>query len=211
MRQFNNISTLIFDFGGVIINLDLPGCIMNFKNLGVRNIEKHLSKFGQSDFFLHFEKGLIGVEDFRSEIRKYSRNPLEDAQIDEAWCSFLCDIPAGKLEMLAELRKKFRLVLLSNTNPLHIEVSAAGEFAKNGKTLYDYFDSCYLSYELKMVKPHAEIFEALLKSEQVAPERCLFLDDGQKNIEQAQKIGMQTYLVGENEDLSFLLNDETWN
>ena len=210
MKHFKNINTLIFDFGGVIINLDLPQCILNFKNLGIENIEQHLSNFGQSGFFLDFEKGNIGVKEFRSEIHKLAPDSVSDSQIDDAWCSFLCDIPSEKIELLAALKKRFRIVLLSNTNPLHIEVSAAGEFAKVGKNISDFFDKCYLSYEMKMAKPDAEIFESLLASEHVMANRCLFLDDGLKNIEQAKNLGIQTYLVDQREDLSFLLNDETW-
>lgn len=210
MKQFSNISTIIFDFGGVLINLDLPQCILNFKQLGVRNIDKHLSNFGQKDFFLAFEKGYIGTEEFRQEIRKFANLPLKDSQIDEAWCSFLCDIPEKKLNILTELKKKFRLVMLSNTNPLHINVSAASEFAKRGKTISDFFDATYYSYEMKMAKPDAEIFIKLLEDEQVEPNQCLFLDDGLKNIEQATRLGIQAYHVKENEDLEFLLHPDTF-
>ena len=210
MKHFRNISTLIFDLGGVLINLDLNQCILNFKQLGLRDFEQHLNLFGQKGFFLKFEKGFIGVEEFRSEIRKLATKPLTDEQIDTAWCSFLCDIPAEKINLLENLKKKFRLVLLSNTNPLHIEISTAGEFAKAGKKITDIFDACYYSYEMNMAKPDAEIFETLLKSEQVLPNQCLFLDDGIKNIEEANKLGIQTYLVTPGEDLSFMLNPVTW-
>lgn len=210
MKTFSNISTIIFDLGGVLVNLDLPQCILNFKRLGIPDVENYLSNFGQSGFFLSFEKGHIGTEEFRNEIRKFAQKPLSDEQIDDAWCSFLCDIPVEKLQILAELKKKYRLVLLSNTNPLHIEVSAAGEFAKVGKTMYDFFDACYLSFEMKMTKPNADIFEKLLSVEQVAANQCLFLDDGMKNIEQATKLGIQTYLVKEHENLDFLLHKETF-
>ncbi|MFT3753331.1 MAG: HAD family phosphatase [Paludibacter sp.] len=211
MKQFSNVSTLIFDLGGVLINLDLPQCIQNFKELGLQDFEQHLSLFGQKGFFLQFEKGQIGVEEFRNEIRKLATNPLTDTQIDAAWCSFLCDIPNQKLEMLLELKKKFRLLLLSNTNQLHIEVSTAGEFARIGKKTTDVFDKCYYSYEMGMAKPEAEIFETLLADAGVSAGECLLLDDGPKNIEQASKLGIQTYLVDINEDLSFLLKNETWN
>lgn len=210
MNHFKNINTLIFDFGGVIVNLDLPQCVLNFKALGIEDIDKYLSNFGQSGFFLAFEKGIIGVEEFRNEIRKLTPNPLTDSQIDAAWCSFLCDIPDKKFEILLALRKKFRLVVLSNTNPLHIEISASGEFSRVGKTISDFFDKCYFSYEMRMVKPDNEIFESLLASEQVEANQCLFFDDGIKNIEKARSLGIQTYLVKENEDLSFLLNDDIW-
>ena len=210
MTQFTNISTLIFDLGGVLINLDLPQCIQNFKQLGLMDFEKHLNLFGQKDFFLKFEKGQISVEQFRAEIRKLATSTLSDEQIDWAWCSFLCDIPLEKINLLEKLKSKFRLVMLSNTNYLHINVSAAGEFAKAGKKVSDLFDACYLSYEMHMAKPDAEIFLKLLEDEQVKPNQCLFLDDGIKNINQAQLLGFQTYLVSPNENLDFLLNNETW-
>ena len=206
MKQYNNISTLIFDLGGVIVDLDLAKCIQNFKDLGLENIEQYLSNFGQKDFFMQFEKGQIGIPVFRDEIRKLAGIELTDAQIDEAWCSFLTQIPVEKLHLLSELKKKYRILLLSNTNPLHIQTAVAAEFRKTGKTMQDFFDKCYLSYEMGMVKPDVEIFEALLADAQVKAEECLFLDDGKKNIDTAAALGIQTYWVKPNENLNFLLN-----
>lgn len=206
MKQYNNISTLIFDLGGVIVDLDLAKCIQNFKELGLENIEQYLSNFGQKDFFMQFEKGQIGIPAFRNEIRKLAGIELTDAQIDKAWCSFLTQIPFEKLHLLSELKKKYRLLLLSNTNPLHIETAVAAEFSKTGKTMQDFFDKCYLSYEMGMVKPDVEIFEALLTDAQVKAEECLFLDDGKKNIDTAAALGIQTYWVKPDENLNFLLN-----
>jgi len=210
MKQFNNITTLIFDFGGVLINLDLNRCIQKFKDLGVNNFENNLNNYGQKGIFLEFEKGLIDIPTFRDEIRKLAKKPLKDNEIDEAWCAFLCNIPDYKIELLLQLKKKFRLLLLSNTNPLHIEISARDEFARFGQTMQSLFDKCYFSYEMKMVKPDAEIFEALLADAGLTAEECLFLDDGEKNILQAEKMGIQTYHVDVNEDLSFLLNEKIW-
>ena len=210
MKQFNNITTLIFDFGGVLINLDLNRCIQKFKDLSVNNFENNLNNYGQKGIFLEFEKGLIDIPTFRDEIRKLAGKPLKDNEIDEAWCAFLCNIPDYKIELLLQLKKKFRLLLLSNTNPLHIEISARDEFGRFGQTMQSLFDKCYLSYEMKMVKPDAEIFEALLANAGVTAEECLFLDDGEKNILQAEKMGIQTYHVDVNEDLSFLLNEKIW-
>lgn len=206
MKQFSGITTLIFDFGGVIINLDLPKCIQNLKALGLDDVEKYLSNFGQKDFFLQFEKGQIEVPEFRNEIRKLTGAELTDQQIDGAWCSFLTDIPVEKINLISELKKKYKLLLLSNTNRLHIEVSAAGEFAKYGKTIHDFFDKCYFSYEMGMAKPDKEIFNAVLADAGVTAAECLFLDDGPKNIAVASELGIQTYLVDVTENLDFLLN-----
>ena len=119
MKHFKNITTLIFDFGGVLIDLDINQCILNFNRLGLENVEQYLNNFAQSGFFMQLEKGQISAAEFRNEIRKLTPNKLTDTQIDEAWCSFLLEIPEEKLEMLIELRKKFRVVLLSNTNIIH--------------------------------------------------------------------------------------------
>jgi len=210
MKHFKNISTLIFDFGGVLINLDINQCILNFKLLGVDNCEQYLNNFAQSGFFMDLEKGQISAAEFRNEIRKLTPNTLTDAQIDEAWCSFLLEIPQEKLDMLIELRTKFRVILLSNTNIIHFPNSEKLLFTDKGRKLSEYFDRCYLSYEMKMAKPDIQIFENILASENVQGNECLFLDDGLKNTQQAQRLGIQTYLVSEHEDLSFLLKPETW-
>ena len=207
MKHFSNISTLIFDFGGVLIDLDMNQSILNFKKLGVENVENYLSNFGQSGFFMQLEKGKISAEEFRSEIRKMTTNTITDKEIDDAWNAFLVRIPSEKLDIVYQLRKKFRVIMLSNTNAIHFPYAERTFFSYKNRGIDEYFDKCYRSYDMKMAKPDAEIFEAILSQEQVAPNQCLLLDDGPKNIEQAQKLGLQTYFVDPKEDLSFLLTN----
>ena len=207
MKHFSNISTLIFDFGGVLIDLDMNQSILNFKKLGVENVENYLSNFGQSGFFMQLEKGKISAEEFRSEIRKMTTNSITDKEIDDAWNAFLVRIPSEKLDIVYQLRKKFRVIMLSNTNAIHFPYAERTFFSYKNRGIDEYFDKCYRSYDMKMAKPDAEIFEAILSQEQVAPNQCLLLDDGPKNIEQAQKLGFQTYFVDPKEDLSFLLSN----
>jgi len=207
MKHFSNISTLIFDFGGVLIDLDMNQSILNFKKLGVENVENYLSNFGQSGFFMQLEKGKISAEEFRSEIRKMTTNTITDKEIDDAWNAFLVRIPSEKLDIVYQLRKKFRVIMLSNTNAIHFPYAERTFFSYKNRSIDEYFDKCYRSYDMKMAKPDAEIFEAILSQEQVAPNQCLLLDDGPKNIEQAQKLGFQTYFVDPKEDLSFLLSN----
>ncbi|HEY5509180.1 MAG TPA: HAD family phosphatase [Paludibacter sp.] len=207
MKHFSNISTLIFDFGGVLIDLDMNQSILNFKKLGIENVEKYLSNFGQSGFFMQLEKGEISAEEFRSEIRKMTPNTITDSEIDDAWNAFLVRIPSEKLDIVYELRKKYRVIMLSNTNVIHFPYAEQTFFSYKNRSINEYFDKCYRSYDMKMAKPDTEIFEAILSQEQVAANRCLLLDDGPKNIEQAHKLGLQTYFVDPNEDLSFLLTN----
>lgn len=211
MKNFKNISTLVFDFGGVLVNLDRKRCILNFKRLGVENIEHFLNDFAQMGVFMALEKGQITPEEFRAEIRKMSTKTLSDVEIDNAWCSFLVNVPSEKLDLLLKLREKFRVIMLSNTNSIHFPFAEETFLGHKAGDCSPYFDKYYLSFEMKMAKPDSEIFETLLFSEQVNANNCLFLDDGLKNIEQAQQLGMQTYWVRENENLDFLLKPETWN
>lgn len=205
--QFINVNTIIFDFGGVVVNLNIDQCIQKINDLGVVNVEQFLSNYGQKDFFLKYEKGEISTEEFRNSIRNMASASLTDEQIDEAWCAFLVDIPKEKIEIIKELKKNFKLLLLSNTNPLHIEKSAVEALAPYNCSLNDLFDKCYLSYEMKMTKPNEDIFISLLNDAGVNAENCLFLDDGPKNIETANNLGFQTYLVDPKEKLDFLLSN----
>ena len=207
MTHFSNITTLIFDFGGVLIDLDMKQSILNFKKLGIENVENYLSNFGQSGFFLQLEKGEITAAEFRSEIRKMTAKNITDSEIDDAWNAFLVRIPSEKLDIVYQLRKKYRIIMLSNTNIIHFAFAERTFFTYKNRGLDEYFDKCYRSYDMKMAKPDAEIFEAILSQEQVAANQCLLLDDGPKNIEQAKKMGFQTYFVDPKEDLSFLLTN----
>jgi putative hydrolase of the HAD superfamily len=200
-----SISTLIFDFGGVLINLDMQKCINSFNLLGATEVTRHLGQYGQSGFFLRFERGEISIPEFRNHIRQLSTGNPSDTEIDSAWMDFLLDIPASKINILKELRKRFRIVMLSNTNKLHIEAGAREAFAVHGTSMQELFDYCYLSYEIGMNKPDRDIFEYLLKQENVRPENCLFLDDGPKNIQTASELGIQTRLIEPGSPLDFLL------
>lgn len=205
MNKKNQISTLIFDFGGVLINLDLPKCIDNLIAMGFEDVGQYLSNFGQKDFFLQFENGQINTVEFREAIRKNTQRSVSDDEIDQAWCSFLCDVPLEKINLLKNLKQNYRLLLLSNTNPLHIEQSARMALEVHQTSLGQLFDKCYLSYEMGLTKPSEAIFKALLHDAGVKAQECLFLDDGPKNIETAKALGFETYLVDPAENLDFLL------
>ncbi len=207
----NTISHLIFDLGGVIVNLDLPLCIENFKKLGVENIDHLLTNFGQSGFFLDWEKGNLSLEDFRKEIRKLATKEISDNQIDTAWASFLLDIPEERIELLRKLKNKFHLSLLSNTNPIHAELNTVNELNKHGESLESLFDHLFFSYKMGLTKPHSEIYKQVIEELNVEPANCLFLDDGQKNIVSARSFGIPSYLVKPGENLDFLLDDHFQN
>ena len=202
------ITRVLFDFGGVLVNLDKQRCLQAFTNIGLR-VDSFISKYTQSGIFLGLERGELSADDFRGAIKEMSSHDVSDEAIDFAWNSFLLDIPHYKLDLLLALRKQYRVLMLSNTNAIHFEQVALREFAKNGLSIDNYFDHCYLSYQLGLAKPDKAIFDYVLEKEQVPASEILFLDDGVQNIEMAQELGFQTYLVKENEDFSSIFKPIT--
>ena len=194
MAKYKNVTTIIFDLGGVIIDLDWNLCIRNFENLGISNMRNLVSTTLQRGFVLDYEMGKITDAQFRDEIRKNASGEVTDQQIDHAWTSLLVRVPEEKLNLLYELRKKYKILMLSNTNNLSFRYSEK-MFEVNGKNINDFFDKCYLSYQMKLAKPKPDIFEALLADAGLTAEECLFLDDGIYNIETAEKLGFNVEFI----------------
>ena len=195
------IKNLIFDFGGVLIDLDRARCLNQFKSLGLDHVDKLLDVCHQQGLFLQHEKGLVDDDAFRNYIRTESGKPLlSDSQIDEAWNSFLVGIPTFKLEALLQLRQHYMVYLLSNTNNIHWQWSVEHAFPYKSFRVENYFEKIYLSYEMKMAKPDVEIFQAVLADADILPEETLFLDNSPANCEAARSLGIKTYTPKAHED-----------
>ena len=194
MTKYQHVTTVIFDLGGVIVDLDWELCIRNFENLGINNMHNLINTTLQRGFILDYEMGQISDEQFREEIRKNATLKVTDEQIDYAWTSLLVGIPAEKLDLLMELRKKYKVLMLSNTNNLSFRFSLE-MFTVGGRQVDDYFDKCYLSYMMRLAKPSPEIFLALLQDAGLKAEECLFLDDGIHNIQAAEKLGFNVQFI----------------
>lgn len=203
MRR-KGIKNLIIDFGGVLIDLDRQRCIENFKRLGLPDVEIVLDIYHQQDFFQKYEKGLITSAEFRDVIREKIGKPVTDAQIDDAWNSFLVSIPAAKLDLLLNLRKDYVVYLLSNTNEIHWQWSCQHAFPYKTFRVENYFEHIYLSYEMNMAKPDAEIFQKLLDDTGIIPAETLFIDDSAANCRAAEALGITTYTPQAGEDWSHL-------
>ncbi|MEL5893350.1 HAD family phosphatase [Bacteroides sp. GD17] len=198
------IKNLIIDFGGVLIDLDRQRCLDNFKKLGMPDTEVVLDIYHQQDFFQQYEKGLITTAEFRDVIREKIGKPVTDARIDEAWNSFLVNIPTYKLDLLLNLRKDYVVYLLSNTNELHWQWSCQHAFPYKTFRVEDYFEHIFLSYEMKMAKPDAEIFRRVLDETDIVPQETLFIDDSDANCRTAETLGISTYTPEAHEDWSHL-------
>lgn len=193
------------DMGGVLINLNRPRCIALFEEIGVSAIRELITTtYLQEGLFLQIEEGSITPEEFRKGIRKMTLQTLTDQQIDEAWIAMLADMPPAKLELLLELRKKYNVMLLSNTNSIHWEWICRERFSYNGHVPSDFFEQCYLSFQLGFVKPFPEIFKYVIQDAGIRPEETLFIDDARPNCETAETLGFKTYMPAAGEDWSHL-------
>ena len=211
------IKVIIFDFGGVLINLNRQVAVDKLVELGVHDADELLNNYVQSGLFLDLESGAVTPDEFRSKLRdKYNLQHITDEQIDEAFLAFLLDVPEHKLQLLRELKSSarnaagepVRIVMLSNTNGIHFPYCIKKHFEYDGYKMSDYFDALYLSYEMKASKPDDEIFLKLLEAEKVKPKECFFLDDGPRNIESAQRLGFQVHLVELDDDLCSVVRDK---
>lgn len=201
MADLTGIKNLLFDFGGVIASINKENAVKRFKEIGVDNIENYLGEFRQEGIFLGLEDGTISREDFYTELRKLAGKDISERDIDSGWLAFMVEVPEYKLQLLKELRKKYKVYLLSNTNPIIMEWAHSKDFSPTGEPLSAYFDQMFCSYKIGHTKPSAESFEAVLEGAGVMPGETLFLDDGQSNLDMAAKMGFKTYLVDQDEDL----------
>jgi len=199
-----NIKTIIFDLGGVLLDLNMDKCLKAFANIGFSQFSKYIDPYAQQGFFLLLEQGKITTEEFCEEIRRLSGESTPDAAIIHALEQFAETIPEYKLTMLATLRKQYSVFLLSNCNEITINYLKRAEFNKQGLSINDYFDRLYLSYKMGCTKPDPLIFKKLIADSNIDPKETLFLDDGQANILAASKLGFQTYLVKAKEDFRHL-------
>lgn len=202
------IKNILFDLGGVIISLNKQEALNRFTAIGFPNIEDYLGEFRQEGIFLEYEEGKISPEGFYKEFRKLCGNyNIAAEDIDNGWLGFLAGIPPYKFELLKELRKKYKVYLLSNTNPSVIKWASSEAFSPEGLPIQAYFDKCYLSFEIGHAKPDREIFDFILADSGMIPSETLFLDDGKANIEIGKAIGFETCLVDQTEDLRKMFTD----
>ena len=202
------IKNLLIDLGGVLVNLDRQRCVENFKKLGFADVEKYLDTQQLHGVFVQQEKGLITSAEFRSEIRDMIGKVVSDKQIDAAWNSFLGEMPVYKLDLLLELRSKYVVYLLSNTNEIHWKYVCQKLFPYRTSKVEDYFEKTYLSYEMHLAKPDPEIFKAVIEDAGIEPQETLFIDDTEINCKAARELGISTYTAKAGEDWSHLFKNK---
>lgn len=200
------IKNLLFDLGGVIMNLRRDQCVSAFRDLGMSDPNAFLGEYSQNGPFAGIEDGSLTAEEFHAEIRRIIGKPeLTDEQIDDAFGRFLAGIPKQRLENLRELRRHYRIYMLSNTNPIMWHNGIAKAFAAEGYDVTWYFDGIVRSYKAHAMKPSEAIFRYAENELRIKPEETLFLDDSQSNLDAANRLGYHTLLVAPGNEFFDLL------
>ncbi|HOO69213.1 MAG TPA: HAD family phosphatase [Bacteroidales bacterium] len=188
------IKTVLFDLGGVIINIDRDRSVNAFENLGLKDASSYLDCYKQKGFFLELEDGRLDAGGFCTELSRLCGKTITCEQASQAWLSIITEVPLERLSFLKALRKQYRVCLLSNTNPFIMDWAANPDFCGTGSSLYKFFDHLFLSYRMQCVKPDPVIFEKVLATLNDKPGEILFIDDGPANIKAGQDLGMLTYM-----------------
>lgn len=190
----HQIKNIIFDFGGVICDIDVTLTKKAFIDLGWRTADQGRSISDSKGLFEDLETGAITPQRFRDELRKFFDRPVSDEELDAAWNRLLQEMPAERIRLLEELRKKYRIFLLSNSNEIHYNKYLQDFRERFGYPDFDaLFEKAYFSYRLGLKKPDPEIFRHVLDDRRLDPSETIFIDDTMGHVEGAMKTGIIGY------------------
>lgn len=197
----NGVKNIIFDYGGVIFEIEHEKAARSFEEMGVPQVRHAFSHAAQGELFMDFETGKISPEIFRQEIRKMSERPLSDEQIDHAWNAMLLGVPEGNIPLLMELKGRYRTFLLSNNNAIHHAACERMLRERCETGIEDCLEQAYFSHLIQLRKPDAGAYRYVLEKHDLDPAETIFIDDTPINIERAASLGMQTLLIRRNAPL----------
>lgn len=203
-----NIKNIIFDLGGVFIDIDYFKTERAFNALGVTNFHELYTQHHASSLFKDLETGKIDAETFYQRFRQQANTNLTNTQIESAWNAMLGKFINENVNLLEEIREKYIIYLFSNTNIIHYNAFQKIYSEQTGKNSFDdYFVAAYYSHDLGLRKPETKSFLAILEKEKLVAEETLFIDDTPKNIEGAKQAGLHTILLPDPGKLSRCFND----
>jgi glucose-1-phosphatase len=203
------IKNIIFDLGGVLLNLDYHRTINAFKELGLTSFEQVYSQAAQKKLFDEYEMGLISSDHFRSGLNRLLGKEISPETIDAAWNAMLLDLPTERLELLKKLKSRYRLFLLSNTNDIHYNAWSAYLQSTYGfPDFRDFFEKEYYSHLVGRRKPAREIFEMVLSENGLERTETLFIDDSIQHVEGARLAGLHAHHLQPSTTILHLFNED---
>lgn len=205
MKQLKNI---IFDLGNVIIPLENEKHWWNEVFLEIFEIPEDVQYLKDNHFFVQYEKGQMTTDQFLKRLQQYLKPEFNENDIIDRWNALLKEIPESRIEFLQQLKKKYPIFLLSNTNEIHLDFIIDASNKKYGFDILDKtFDYCFYSYKMKEVKPAAAIYLKVLEEQNLIADECLFIDDKIENLKQAEKLGIHTKLFDSYQEINIELKE----
>ncbi len=202
------LKTIIFDFGGVILDIDPQLTINHFEKLGMADSSRFLEQEFIDNVIRKFEKGILTPEAFRDKVRDYAGMDFTDQEIDDAWNALLFDIPAERIKVVEEVKKNYKILLLSNSNEIHYDLYIRDLQLRFGYREFDeLFDKAYFSFDLHLLKPEKDIYEFVMYQHKLVPQETLLIDDRLDNIEAAASLGWKTYQLKAPERIRDIFNN----
>lgn len=190
------IKNIIFDFGNVLMDLDLPAVEREFQRLWGDQFEQARAKLGRDHIFELYETGGLSTDEFVAAIRFAGPSPLSKEQVVQAWNSIFIGMPKHRFDFLLRLRQRYKLFLLSNINDLHERWIA--DYMVREHQIHDYelkyFDGVYFSHLIRLRKPDRDIYEYVLADAEILAGESVFFDDLEINVEAARQTGIQAFL-----------------
>ncbi len=188
------IKNIIFDFGGVVLDIDPQLTVDEFVKLGFNDFERLMTPEFTEEIIGKFERGILTPELFRVKLKEFLEIDVTDQQLDDAWNSLLYDIPRERIEVIEKVKNNYNTYLLSNSNEIHYDLFVRDLQLRFGYNEFDeLFHKAYFSFDLHLLKPNPEIYEFVINQHGLVPEETLFIDDKEENIAAAKKLGLRTY------------------
>jgi len=198
MNNIPSLKNILFDLGGVILDLNVNATLEAFLHMGFPKELLNYPENFYTDVFYNYETGKTTSTEFRDSIREMTKVNFTNEDFDRAWNSMLARVPLKRISMLRTLSKKFNLYMLSNTSPLHIERFEQMFRDTAGFPLTDVFTQCFYSFERGQHKPDREAFEDVLITAKIKAEETLFLDDNIHNVKAAKELGFNVIHITDN-------------
>lgn len=191
MEILSRIKNIIFDLGGVLLNIAPQNTIEAFGRLGMDQLigDKGLSY--DHDIFYQMEQGKITPEEFRNGVRELLPGKVSDDLIDAAWTAMLLDFPAIRVELIKTLQHDYKIYLFSNTNAIHVEKFHSIFRNQHGFEVSSLFKKDFYSNEIGFRKPSPESYREIIRLSGIIPEESLFIDDSLPNVESAIASGLK--------------------
>ena len=188
--KMNGIKNIIFDLGGVIIPIDIQRTYQAFMKIAERNLFS-LPDFKQIDIFHDLEIGNINEVQFRDKLRLLIGD-VSDEEIDTAWLDLLLHLPEERLRLIKELKNDYRIILLSNTNDIHLRaIRLQNTFMVPELHFKNLFEQEYYSHEINLRKPSKEIYQYVLDKSGLKASETIFIDDIYENAMAAELVGIR--------------------